>query len=399
MRRFRWLAAACRDPGQRSALAGCSDSGPSEVKIGIIEDLSGPTSAWGEGLQNGAIYAIEKLNKEGGLLGKQIKYISYDFKGNVPESLTAYNRLVDQDKVVAMVGTPNSAMHIAVAPLADEKKVPIVGDPMDERATTPEAGKLNKYTFLGEPSAGDQARAIASYALNEMGLKKSPSCSTRATPTPSPWPPPSPSTSRQGRPGRGQRAVPVRHQRLPAPADQDQADQPGRHPRDQLPEGELPDREPGAGAGDHRAHRRQQLLLRALRRDRRQGRRGRGLPEQHRPGRRRATRSYITDYKTRFGKEPVVHAWMGYDNMMIIANAIKKATSWTPVAIRDAIENETKDVQGITDKITIDPKTHRPVNLPLAILKVKDGKYVTLKTVLPAQVASRKPGVRCREGR
>ena len=57
------------------------------------------------------------------------------------------------------------------------------------------------------------------------------------------------------------------------------------------------------------------------------------------------------------------------------------------MAIRDAIENETKDVQGITDKITIDPKTHRPVNLPLAILKVENGTYTTLKTDLPAQVA------------
>lgn len=378
MRRFGWLAAIAAVVGM-VLLTGCEAAGPSEIKVGIIEDLSGPTSAWGEGLQNGAIYAIEKLNKEGGLLGKQIKYVSYDFKGNVPESLTAYNRLVDQDKVVAVIGTPNSAMHIALAPLADEKKIPIVGDPMDERATTPEAGKVNAYTFLGEPSAGDQARAIASYAVNELRLKKIAILFD------------------QGNPYSVSLAEPF-------------ADYVKKHG------GEIVAYEPfQSGTNDFRAqltkikqtnpdalHITSYLKEDSLTVNQMKelgmnipvvGNNSCFYPFAETAGKAAEGvvfpnnislddpryQDYITGYKQRFGKDPVVHAWMGYDDMMILANAIKKAGKLDSVAIRDAIENQTKEVQGITDKITLDPKTHRPVGLPLAILQVKDGKYATLK--------------------
>ncbi len=380
MGRFRWLAVATiAIVASLSLVTGCSDSGPSEVKIGIIEDLSGPTSAWGEGLQNGAIFAIEKLNKEGGLLGKQIKYVSYDFKGNVPESLTAYTRLVDQDKVVAVVGTPNSAMHIAVAPLADEKKVPIVGDPMDERATTPEPGKVNKFTFLGEPSASDQAKAIASYTLNEMGLKKVAILFD------------------QGNPYSVSLATPFAEY-FSAKGGQVVANEPFQSGTNDFRPQLTKIKQANPDVIHITSYLKENSLMVAQARELGitvpiVGNNSCFVPFAETAGKAAEGvvfpnnialddpryQDYIKSYKARFGKDPVVHAWMGYDNMMIIANAIKKAGKLDPVAIRDAIESDTKEVQGITDKITIDPKTHRPVNLPLAILKVENGAYKTLK--------------------
>lgn len=362
-------------------LSGCGGaSGPSEIRIGIIEDLSGPTAAWGEGLLNGATLAADKINAEGGLLGKQIKLISYDFQGKVPESLNAYNRLADQDKVIAMIGTPNSAMHIAVAPLADEKKIPIVGDPMDERATTPEEGKVNLYTFLGEPSAGEQARAIASYALHEMGLKKFAILYD------------------QGNPYAVSLAKPFAAYIVENG-------------------GEIIVEEPfQSGTNDFRAQltkikeanpdalhitnylKENALIVNQMRELGMDipviGNNSFFIPFAETAGAAAEGsvfpnnvafddprfQDHIKQYQERFGKDPVVHAWMGYDNMMLIANAIKKAGKLDSVAIRDALENQSVDVQGITTKITLDPKTHRPVNMPLAILEIKDGKYVTLET-------------------
>jgi branched-chain amino acid transport system substrate-binding protein len=380
VRRLTWLLAISAVFMGLATLAGCQSSGPSEINIGIIEDLSGATSAWGEGLQNGAIMAIEKLNKDGGLLGKQIKYVSLDFKGNVPESLTAYNRLVDQEKVVAVVGTPNSAMHIALAPVADDKKVPVVGDPMDERATTPDPSKVNKFTFLGEPAAADQANAIASYALNEMGLKKFAIIYD------------------QGNPYSVSLATPF-------------ADYITKHG------GQVVANEPfQSGTNDFRAqltkikqtnpdvlhitsYLKEDSLIVAQMHELGMnipvvGNNSCFVPFAETAGKDAEGvvfpnnialddprfKDFIATYKTRFGKDPVVHAWMGYDNMMIIANAIKKAGNVDPIAVQSAIENQTKDVDGITGKITLDPKTHRPVGLPLAILQVKNGTYATLKT-------------------
>lgn len=360
-------------------LSGCDAGGPSEIKVGIIEDLSGPTSEWGQGLQNGAILGIEKINKEGGLLGKQIKYVSYDFKGNVPESLTAFNRLVDQDKVVAIIGTPNSAMHIAVAPMADEKKVPVIGDPMDERATTPDASKLNAYTFLGEPAAGEQAKAIASYALNEMKLKKFAILYD------------------QGNPYSVSLATPFAEY-ISKNGGQIVANEPFQSGTNDFRAQLTKIKETNPEALHITSYLKEDSLIVNQMKELGMnipvvGNNSCFYPFAETAGKAAEGvvfpnnislddpryQDFISTYKTRFSKDPVVHAWMGYDNMMILANGIKQANKIDPVAIRDAIETQTKDVQGITDKITLDPKTHRPVNLPLAILQVKDGKYTTLK--------------------
>jgi branched-chain amino acid transport system substrate-binding protein len=382
VRRFSWLTAVVAVVGMALGLvllSGCDAGGPSEIKVGIIEDLSGPTSAWGEGLQNGAIYAIEKINKEGGLLGKQIKYVSYDFKGNVPESLTAYNRLVDQDKAVAVIGTPNSAMHIALAPLADEKKVPIIGDPMDERATTPDANKVSAYTFLGEPAAGEQARAIASYTINELKLKKVAILFD------------------QGNPYSVSLATPFAEY-ISKNGGQVVANEPFQSGTNDFRAQLTKIKQTNPEVLHITSYLKENSLIVAQMKELGMnipvvGNNSCFYPFAETAGKDAEGvvfpnnialddpryQDFISGYKARFGKDPVVHAWMGYDNMMILANAIKKANKIDSVAIRDAIEKETKDVQGMTDKITIDPKTHRPVNLPLAILQVKDGKYTTLK--------------------
>ena len=250
MRRFRWLAVtAVAIVASLSLVAGCSDSGPSEIRIGIIEDLSGPTSAWGEGLQNGAIYAIEKLNKEGGLLGKQIKYISYDFKGNVPESLTAYNRLVDQDKVVADHRHPQQR-HAHRRRSAGRREEGSHRRRSHGRASHHARGRQAEQVHVprralgGRPGQGDRQLRPERDGAEEgrhpvrpgQPLLRVPGHPLRRV------------LQRQGRPDRGQRAVPVRHQRLPAAVDQDQADQSRRDPHHQLPEGELPDRRPRRGS-------------------------------------------------------------------------------------------------------------------------------------------------------
>ena len=53
---------------------------------------------------------VDKINKEGGINGKQIKYVSYDVQGDPQEALNAYKRLVDQDKAVAVVGSKHSKL-------------------------------------------------------------------------------------------------------------------------------------------------------------------------------------------------------------------------------------------------------------------------------------------------
>jgi len=143
-----------------------------EIVIGSILDTSGGMAAAGLATVWGADYAVEQINANGGINGKKLKIIHYDVKGDPNEAINAYNRLVDQDGAVAVVGPGLSNIGIAVAPIAEEKKVPIVGHFMDERCTTNEqTGEKWNYMFLAEPSCNQQAEAIASYACEKLPIE------------------------------------------------------------------------------------------------------------------------------------------------------------------------------------------------------------------------------------
>lgn len=143
-----------------------------DIVIGCIQDLSGPASEPGNANAWGAEYAVKLINEAGGINGHKIKFISMDCKNDVQEGINVYRRLVDEYKVDAIVGPPLSNPMIAIAPLTEEDKVPIVGHFMDERATTDEAtGKPWKYMFLAEPSCSQQSYSLASYAMEVLQCK------------------------------------------------------------------------------------------------------------------------------------------------------------------------------------------------------------------------------------
>ncbi|WRS27421.1 ABC transporter substrate-binding protein [Oscillospiraceae bacterium MB08-C2-2] len=178
------LAACGQTPGSGSSAAPAEASQPAssseqvagdfdgEIVIGSILDTSGNMAVAGQATVWGADYAVNEINENGGIGGKKLRIVHYDVKGDPNEAINAYNRLVDQDKAVAVVGPGLSNIGIALAPIAEQKKVPIVSHFMDERATTNEqTGEAWKYIFLAEPSCNQQAEAIASYTVEELKVK------------------------------------------------------------------------------------------------------------------------------------------------------------------------------------------------------------------------------------
>jgi len=148
-------------------------SGAEPIKIGSIQDLSG--SAANAGIPNawGAEYAVKKINENGGINGRKIEITTLDCKNDVTEGLNCYHKLVDEVGVCAIIGPALSNPASAWVELAEEDGVPIVGHFMDEICTTnPETGEVYKYMFLCEPSCGQQARDIAAFAIKNLNSKK-----------------------------------------------------------------------------------------------------------------------------------------------------------------------------------------------------------------------------------
>lgn len=142
-----------------------------EILIGSIQDLSGFMAVAGNMTTWGVEQAVADINADGGINGKMLRVVTYDCKLDPNEGINAYNRLVSEG-AVAIVGPGLSNIGIPIAAVAEEKKVAFVGQFMDERATINEqTGEPWTYMFLTEPSCLQQAQIMASYAVEELAIK------------------------------------------------------------------------------------------------------------------------------------------------------------------------------------------------------------------------------------
>jgi branched-chain amino acid transport system substrate-binding protein len=89
---------------------------------------------------------------------------------------------------------------------------------------------------------------------------------------------------------------------------------------------------------------------------------------------------FVEAYKKVYGSAPDAMAALGYDSMLILADAIKRAGSTTGAKVRDALA-ATKDFDAVTGKITIDQ--NRDASKAAVIIKVENGKFKYMETIAP----------------
>lgn len=139
------------------------------IKIGYVSDLTGATALWGTAGQYGAELAIKEINDAGGVLdGKMLELVPMDGKGEPADSVNAFKKLVSNDNIVASVGTNFSSCNIPMAAVADEVKVPIIGTAAsNELVTIDENGNLHPYSFRMCFLDAYIGTAIGSYSVGE----------------------------------------------------------------------------------------------------------------------------------------------------------------------------------------------------------------------------------------
>ena len=142
------------------SLAGCSggsmdDSSSSSAKasgdsitIGTVTTNSGTAAAYGEAEVKGFELAVSEINAKGGINGKKVKLESMDDKGDATEASNAYNKLAGDNNVLAVAGPTISATTAAVAPLADQSKLPAIA-PAATSDDTEYSAQLQKIQASG----------------------------------------------------------------------------------------------------------------------------------------------------------------------------------------------------------------------------------------------------------
>lgn len=110
-----------------SGLSLCSPAFAQQtVKVGSVLSVTGPASFLGEPEDKTLRMYIEKVNAAGGVAGKKIELVIYDDGGDANKARTFATRLIEDDKVVAMVGGSTTGTTMAMIPVFEEAQVPFI---------------------------------------------------------------------------------------------------------------------------------------------------------------------------------------------------------------------------------------------------------------------------------
>lgn len=96
------------------------------IKIGTVLSVTGPAAFLGEPEDKTLKMYVEKVNQEGGVGGRKLELVSYDDGGDANKARTFATRLVEDDKVVAMVGGSITGTSLAMIPVFEEAKIPFI---------------------------------------------------------------------------------------------------------------------------------------------------------------------------------------------------------------------------------------------------------------------------------
>lgn len=158
-------------------LAGCGKSAEtsataSTIKVGLNYELSGQVATYGQGLVQGIELAIEEINKNGGVLGKQIEAVKVDNKSETAESANVATKLAVKEKVVAILGPATSGNTKAAAPIAVQNKVPLISaSATADDVTVDSNGKVRDFIFKTCFSDSFQGVIMANFAYEDLGKK------------------------------------------------------------------------------------------------------------------------------------------------------------------------------------------------------------------------------------
>jgi len=367
-------------------ITGCSSgdkaAGKQPIKIGHAVALTGDASVFGQSEHTGLKIAVEDINKKGGILGRKVELVAADTRADPAETVNAVRRLVDQEKVVAIIGVSQSGVAMAATPIITAAKVPTISTTASNPyVTETKDGKLHKYMFrvcfidtyqgtVGAQFAYERLKARRAAIMYDVGSDYSQwlaryfeeafikiggtivakeAYRTGELDFRAPL-------------GKIKSAEP---DLLFLPVNQKDAALAAKQARDL-----------GITAilmgGDNWAS--PDIL--SLGGSALEGSYFINLTSFEEP----AIKEWCQTHQGKFGGPIVRNALLAYDAMLILANAIERAGTTDGEKIAAALE-QTKDLPVLTtDKFTIDPKTHNPLNRPAYFNKIENNQFVFVET-------------------
>ena len=162
------LTSACKPKDTTTSGAPAAAAAPSELLVGVVGSLTGANATFGNSTKNGVDLAIKQKNASGGVLGKKVRAIHLDDQGRPEEAKTATQRLITQDKVLAVIGEVASSNSLAMAPVAQRAKIPMISP----SSTNPAVTEIGDYIFRMCFIDPFQGFVMAKFARDNLKLSK-----------------------------------------------------------------------------------------------------------------------------------------------------------------------------------------------------------------------------------
>ena len=113
------------------------------IKIGALFAVTGPAAFLGEPERNTAKMVVDEINKAGGVKGRKLELVTYDTAGDATKAVQLATKLIKDDNVVAIIGPSTTGETMAVIPVAEKYKVPLISCSAGSKITDP----VKKWIF------------------------------------------------------------------------------------------------------------------------------------------------------------------------------------------------------------------------------------------------------------
>jgi branched-chain amino acid transport system substrate-binding protein len=152
------------------ALAACGpqEAGDGAIRLGHFASMTGDTATFGQSADRGMRLAIDEVNSSGGVLGRKLELITEDDRSVTEEARTAAQKLIQRDRVVALLGEVASSRSMAAAPEAQRAGVPMIS-PASTNTKVTEVGDYVFRTCFIDPFQG---AVMARFASSELGARR-----------------------------------------------------------------------------------------------------------------------------------------------------------------------------------------------------------------------------------
>jgi branched-chain amino acid transport system substrate-binding protein len=152
--------------GAFSLLVGAHAAEP--IRIGFFMSITGRDASFGEVSLRGARLAVDELNAAGGVLGRPFELVVEDNRSVAGESATVVKKLIGRDHVVALIGECSSGRTLEAAPVAQAAGIPLISPAATNAKVTQAGDAIFRVCFI-DPFQGE---VIAAFARRRLGLKR-----------------------------------------------------------------------------------------------------------------------------------------------------------------------------------------------------------------------------------